>query len=140
MPNHLAALGFSQLAKLNKFNVRRNSIAMIYSKNLSEISKKIIPPHKPNFCTHSYQMYTILVNTKYRNSFLKYLIKFGIGASIHFVPPLHQQKYLQKYNKYKLINTEILSKKIITLPMSHYMTMKQANYVIKISKKWINKL
>ena len=49
-----------------------------------------------------------------------------------------------KKNYYKaasdVINTEILSKKIITLPMSHYMTMKQANYVIKISKKWINKL
>ncbi len=140
MPNHLAALGIIQLNQIKKFNSTRNKIAKKYNNFFSKYSNLFkVQKVLKNF-THSYQMYTILVNTKYRNSFLKYLIKFGIGASIHFVPPLHQQKYLQKYNKYKLINTEILSKKIITLPMSHYMTMKQANYVIKISKKWINKL
>ena len=140
LPNHLAALGISQLNSLTSFNKKRLSIAKKYNNFFSKYSNLFkVQKVLKNF-THSYQMYTILVNTKYRNSFLKYLIKFGIGASIHFVPPLHQQKYLQKYNKYKLINTEILSKKIITLPMSHYMTMKQANYVIKISKKWINKL
>lgn len=62
-------------------------------------------------------MYTFLVNSKYRNSLLYFLKSNNIEASAHFDPPLHRQKYLKKYSKEKLKNTDDLSKKIITLPM-----------------------
>ena len=125
MPNHLAALGYSQLIKLNKFNINRNKIAKIYNKNLTKISKKIIPPYTPDYCTHSYQMYTVRVPQKLRNRLIYFLNKNNIEASAHFDPPLHKQRYLKKFNKYKLPNTDKLCKEIVTLPIYPDMTKKK---------------
>ena len=47
-------------------------------------------------------MYTLRVKKNLRNSFLNYLNKNDIEASVHFFPPLHKQKYLSKFNKNKL--------------------------------------
>ena len=38
-------------------------------------------------------MYTVLVKNNKRNKLLYFLKKKGIGASAHFDPPLHRQKY-----------------------------------------------
>ena len=140
MPNHLAALGISQLNKINKFNSVRNKIAKKYNNFFSKYPKLFTTQIIPKNFTHSYQMYSILVNRNFRDSFLKHLMKFEIEASIHFMPPLHKQKYLSKFNNKKLINTEILMKNIISLPMSQHLTQNHVNYVIKVSKFWINKL
>ena len=79
-------------------------------------------------------MYTFLINDKYRNKLLYYLKSKDIEASAHFDPPLHKQKYLKKYSREILKNTDILSKKIISLPI--YPDLKD-NHITKI-KKTIN--
>ena len=45
---------------------------------------------------HVYQMYTVQIAKNLRNSFVDYLNKRGIGASVHFDPPLHKQKIYSK--------------------------------------------
>ncbi len=136
MPNHLAALGYSQLKKINKLNKARNKIANLYNFELSKISNKIQIPHIPQGHSHSYQMYTITVGTKVRDKLLNFLKKNNVEASAHFDPPLHQQKYLKKYKKIKLPVTEKLSKEIITLPIFPDMTKKEVFYVIKIINRF----
>ena len=86
-------------------------------------------------------MYSITCNSKYRNNLVEYLNSQGIGASVHFDPPLHRQAYLKKYcrKKDKLKNTEELSKSIITLPMYPDLKMNEINYVLKIIHKWYKK-
>jgi dTDP-4-amino-4,6-dideoxygalactose transaminase len=74
-------------------------------------------------------MYTITVEAKLRNKLLNFLKKNNIEASAHFDPPLHLQKYLKKYNKKKLTETEKLSKQIVTLPIFPDMTKKEVTYV-----------
>jgi len=137
LPNHLAALGYSQLKKIEKFNRSRNKIADLYNLELLKLSNTITIPHKPRGFTHSYQMYTITVDQKIRNKLLHFLKENGIEASAHFDPPLHAQKYLKKYFKKKLPITEKLSKEIITLPIFPDMTKKEVLYVIKTIKKFI---
>ena len=140
LPNHLAALGFSQLKKLNLFNKKRRVIAKIYDKELSIFDKFFkIQKITKNF-THSYQMYTVRVPQKYRNFFLDFMRKKSIEVSVHFDPPLHQQKYLKKYYKKKLPKTDILSKEIVTLPIFPDMTKKQVHYVIKNIKTFLSTL
>tara|TARA_B100001057_G_scaffold498055_1_gene603940 strand:- start:1384 stop:2496 length:1113 start_codon:yes stop_codon:yes gene_type:complete len=136
MPNHLAAMGYMQLKKITKFNKKRNIIANLYNSELSKISNKIKIPHVPKGFTHSYQMYTITVEAKVRNKLLNYLKKNDIGASAHFDPPLHLQKYLKKYHNKKLIETEKLSKKILTLPIFPDMSKKEVLYVTKTINKF----
>ena len=136
MPNHLAAIGFSQLKKIEKFNRARNKIAYLYNSELSNPIYKINIPYMPKGFSHSYQMYTITVSAKIRDSLLIFLKKNNIEASAHFDPPLHLQKYLKKYNKTKLPMTEKLSKEIITLPIFPDMTKKEVFYVIKMINKF----
>ena len=117
LPNHLAALGVSQLKRLNGFNKRRRIIAKKYDVFLNKFDNFFEVQKIDKNLSHSYQMYTFLVNSKYRNSLLYFLKSNNIEASAHFDPPLHRQKYLKKYSKERLKNTDDLSKKIITLPM-----------------------
>ena len=63
-----------------------------------------------------------------------------IEVSVHFDPPLHEQKYLRSFNKKKLPQTDILSKEIVTLPIFPDMTKKQVYYVISNIKKFISTL
>lgn len=140
MPNHLAALGISQLKKLNLFNKKRNLIAKSYDSFFSKFPFLFTIQKIPRGFTHSYQMYTLRIKSKFRNSFLNFLNKNKIEASVHFYPPLHKQKYLRKYVKGKLKNTEILMNEIITLPLSPNLRKKQIDYVKKISLKWIKKI
>jgi len=140
MPNHLAALGIEQLNKLNFFNQRRKQIAKVYDNFFNKNSEIFIVQNIPEYFTHSYQMYTIRVKLGLRNSFLNYLNKNNIEASVHFYPPLHKQKYLKKYCKEKLINTDTLMKELITLPMSPFLTNKHIQYIFKISKKWLKEI
>ena len=140
LPNHLAALGVSQLKKLSHFNKKRRSIAKIYDKELSKFNNFIILQKIPKNFTHSYQMYTIRVPKKYRSNFLNFMRKKKIEVSVHFDPPLHRQKYLRFFNKKKLPQTDILSKEIVTLPIFPDMTKKQVSYVIANIKKYIAKI
>ena len=140
LPNHLAALGYSQLKKLNLFNKKRNKIAKIYDKELKQLNKFFIVQTIPKYCTHSYQMYTTRVPRKYRSKFLNFMRNYKIEVSAHFDPPLHQQKYLRKFYKKKLPKTDILSKEIVTLPIYPDMKREEVYYVIKTIKKFISKL
>ena len=139
MPNPLAALGFLQLKKISKMNKKRNTLANYYNKKLSQFDFIKTPIcHKDVY--HSYQMYTVRVPKKYRTNFLDFMRRKNIEVSVHFDPPLHEQKYLKSYYKKKLPKTDILSKEIVTLPIFPDMKKKQVNYVISNIKKFISTL
>jgi len=138
MPNHLAALGISQLKKLKKFNKIRRKIARSYDKFLNKFPNAFTIQRINKNLTHSYQMYTVLVDKRKRNNFLYFLKKNGVDASVHFDPPLHQQKYLKKYTS-RLPNTEILAKELVTLPIYPNLHKKNINKIFKIIKNWYKK-
>lgn len=140
MPNHLAAIGYSQLKRIEKFNLARNKIAKLYNSELSKTHIKINTPYVPKGFTHSYQMYTITVDVKVRDKLLYYLRKNKIEASAHFDPPLHLQKYLKKYYTKKLPVTEKLSKEIITLPIFPDMTKNEVLYIVKVINNFAKKI
>ena len=136
LPNHLAVLGNTQLKKLKQFNFKRNHIANLFKKNLKKLNDLIIVPSTPKNYTHVFQMYTVRILKGFRNDFVEFLNKYGIEASVHFDPPLHQQKIYQKYKKGNLKNTNLLSKQIATLPIYPDLKISEVNYIIKIIKKW----
>ena len=84
-------------------------------------------------------MYSFIIKPSKRNNFLYYLKKNGIEASVHFDPPLHHQKYLKKYKKDKLPNTEILAKSLVTLPMYPDLKKNEINRLFKTIINWYKK-
>jgi dTDP-4-amino-4,6-dideoxygalactose transaminase len=137
MPNHLAALGVSQLRKLKKFNSERQLIAKKYNNFFQNYPNVFKTQTLDKRFFHSYQMYSVLVKKELRDNLIKYLIKNKIEASCHFDPPLHKQKYLNKYNRFKLKNTEYLSKTIVTLPIYPGLKVSELNYMFIKIKKWL---
>ena len=96
----------------------------------------ILFPIKLAVNQNSLQMFPIfLKNNKIRNDLIIYLNSKNIGASVHFDPPVHKQGAF-KYMNVSLKNTEEISSKIATLPISSKQTKSQTMFVINTIKKF----
>jgi perosamine synthetase len=122
MPNPLAALGYTQIRKLPELNRRRVEIARLYGDALAQLP--VMTPVVAEDVTHVYQMYTLEVDEKIRNQVVHKLREAGIGASVHFDPPVHLQPAYtaQGSREGELPITEGLCGRLVTLPMYPDMT------------------
>lgn len=118
MSNILAAIGVEQLKKLDEMNQLRRDRAARLTAALAEIPEITPPVEKPGN-THVYQMYTVRVAEGLdRDGFVRGLNQRGVGASIHFFPPVHHMKpYREGYRMDDLAVTERVIREIVTLPM-----------------------
>ena len=94
-------------------------------------SSSTLPVEAPGR-NHVYQMYTVKLKGVDRNRFLAELRAQGIGASVHFDPPVHTQPfYLEKYgsDKLDLPVTMNVSRTIVTLPIYPGMSEDDVSYV-----------
>jgi len=127
-----AALGISQIKKLDKLIKMRQEHAKFLSTELSKISQ--IRLHKaPKGYEHIYQMFTIrLPDKKTRDDLHNFLIKKQIFSKVYFYP-IHLTSFYK--NKLKterglLPITEKISEQVLTLPMYPNMTSEEKNYLI----------
>ena len=133
MPNPLAALGYMQLKRLDALNSARQALAKTYDTRLSGLAPTIKTPFTRPEATHVYQMYTIEVMDGSRNKVLQHLMANGIGASVHYDPPVHAHPYYQSLGTQKgmLPETENLASRLITLPLYPGMSSEEQEWVIK---------
>ena len=121
MPDVLAALGASQLEKINYLIEMRRNNADYFNKRLSKIDDIVLPIPADNMF-HVYQMYTIRVKEgrKRRDALMKHLEKNGIMTKIYFSPVIHRTQFYTNrfgYKKGDFPITERLSESVLTLPM-----------------------
>ena len=139
LSNILAAIGVEQLKKLPEMNQKRRKLAAKLTELLSDIPEVKPPVEKPEN-KHVYQMYTIrVINELDRDAFVRGLNAKGIGASIHFYPPVHHmQPYLgNRFNRDDLSVTEKVINEIVTLPMYPQMTEDDLSYVVDMIRETI---
>ncbi|MEM3008117.1 MAG: DegT/DnrJ/EryC1/StrS family aminotransferase [Candidatus Nitrosotenuis sp.] len=127
-----AALGISQIRKLNKIIKMRQDNAKYLSSRLSR-HPEITVPTSPNGFEHIYQMYTIrLPDKKLRDSLHQYLSRKRIFSKVYFTPihltTFYQQKFGMK--KSSLPVTERVSEQVLTLPMYPNMNNEEKDYLI----------
>ena len=135
MSNLLAALGYHQLQRLAELNAKRQAIAQRYNEafTLLETQGVLKRPAVAEGCTHVYQMYTIQVSPQRRDEMLRSLRAEGVGASVHFAPPVHQQPFYQQYLKGQALDlpvTERLASSLMTLPIYPDMSEEDQNHVV----------
>jgi len=126
----LAALGLSQLKKVDKLIERRRKNAEYLNQRLKNIGK-IQVPGAPRDYFHVYQMYTIRVEEKVRNSLAEFLSEKGINTKVYF-DPAHKFSIFRKHKNLgiHLAKTEKISSQVLTLPMYPHMTKNELNYIV----------
>ena len=128
-----AALGISQLKRLNFFLKKRRNIANIYNQNLN--NKNLILPIEKKYAKSSFHLYVVLVNNvkkKLRNDLIRYLKKNKIFTNIHY-KPIHLQPYFKKFGfkKEDFKNAEEYYEKAISLPIHPNLKKKEVMMIIR---------
>ena len=121
-----AAIGISQLKKLNKTNSIRKKIAKRYDNEIEILSK--IP--FSNDC--SYHLYWIQVNN--RNSFMKQMKNSGIETGIHY-KPIHKMSYYGGKTIKNLATTEKISNEIVSIPIHPNLKENEMDFIIRSINK-----
>jgi UDP-4-amino-4,6-dideoxy-N-acetyl-beta-L-altrosamine transaminase len=132
MTDFQAALGISQLKKLDMFMGKRNDLVLKYNELLGDFDDITIPSVKDNV-KHAWHLYTILLNESIsRDEFFKFMRRANIGVNLHYIPVYRHSYYLENFGFYHgdFPVTEDIFKRIITLPLFPKMTEQQVEYVI----------
>ena len=132
MSSITAALGISQLNKLDKIIKMRQENANYISSRLSHY-KQIKVPHSLSERSHIYQMYTIrLQDKKLRDDLHDFLIKKQIFSKIYFQPIHLMEFYKKKTGPFSnsLPTTESVSEQVLTLPLYPNMSSEEKQYLL----------
>ncbi len=131
MSSITAALGISQISKLDKIVKMRQNNAEYISNFLSKFPEIITPSSKEG-SEHIYQMYTIRLSSKeIRDKLHDFLTKKSIFSKIYFSPihltDFYRNKFGMKENSLPI--TEMISQQILTLPLYPNMTSEEKKYL-----------
>ena len=130
-----AALGISQLKRINKFLIKRSQISSIYKKKLKELPIKF-QANKANIFSAKH-LFIILVDKKIHLELFKYLRKKKILVNIHYMPIfLHPYFKSKKFKIKKFANSMSYYKSAISLPIHYNLKRKQQLYVINKIKNF----
>jgi len=133
-----AALGVSQLKKLDMFIDKRNELALRYRELLGNIDGVTLPVIKDNI-SHAWHLYTILLDESIdRDEFFKYMRSANIGVNLHYIPVYKHSYYVENFgfDSEEFPVTEDVFKRIITLPLYPKMELKQLEYVVEKIKEY----
>jgi UDP-4-amino-4-deoxy-L-arabinose-oxoglutarate aminotransferase len=140
-----AALGVTQLARIEQFNRRRAELACIYHERLAQIDE-IIPLCEPPYpIKHAWHLFIVRLDTDKarlsRDDFMRELKLRNIGTGLHF-RAVHLQKYYKEsmaMRRGMLPNTEWNSDRICSLPLFPDMMEDDVDDVVNAIKTVLQK-
>ena len=130
-----AALGISQMERLDNFIKERHKIAKMYDK-VFKSSETITTPYQSPKSYSSFHLYIIRINQEEgenRKTVFERLRNNGINVNIHYIP-VYKHSYYQQFNYDSLPNAEKYYSEAISLPIFPGLTEKQFNFIIDTLK------
>ena len=130
-----AALGVSQLKRLDDYVSRRHELSTRYNELLKGFP--LVIPYQYSDGYSAFHLYIIrLKNRNKHKQVFDYLRKSGIGVNLHYIP-VHTQPYYQQtgVNFTDLEQAEQYYKDAISLPLYPTMTDQQQDVVISSLRK-----
>jgi perosamine synthetase len=131
MSHLLATLGVEQMKRLDELNAGRQRVAARYLEELAGLDGLELPVCAEGR-THVWQMFTVLVRDVDRSELLRKLRSVGVGASVHFDPPVHRQPRYQdaRIGPGGLAHTEWVAEHIVTLPIDPALSDADVEHVV----------
>ena len=131
MTDMQAALGLSQLRRLDGYIARRHNIANRYNELLSDFPLIIPYQHSDNYSAFHLYIIRLKDNKKHKQIF-EHLRKENIGVNLHYIPVHTQPYYRQMDIEFTdLEQSESYYKDAISLPLYPAMTEQQQDFVIE---------
>ena len=131
MSSITAALGLSQLEKVEKIISMRREVASKYNDALSNLSGLQTPMEKPG-CRNVYQLYSVLFDShESRDRTQKTLADKGVMSKVYF-DPIYNTQFYKSFGKVSLPVTEDISRRVLTLPLYPGMSDEDISYVVTI--------
>ena len=133
-----AVVGNWLIPKSNSIASQRIKNANYYDQNLSKIKQIKVPPRLKNFKI-VYHLYIVFAEK--RDELLKYCLKKGIEAKIHYPVPMYRQPAMKFLNHKKgdFPISDKHAKSIISFPCDQHLSKKEMDYVIKTVKEFYEK-
>ncbi|RJE47614.1 UDP-4-amino-4,6-dideoxy-N-acetyl-beta-L-altrosamine transaminase [Dehalobacter sp. MCB1] len=140
-----AAMGMTQLAKLESMQARREVIWQRYNAAFSKLPEIEVPTDF-TYARHARHLYMIRLNldklTVDRAAFIELLKEENIGTSVHYIPLPYHPYYRDTFG-YKpgdFPKTEALYERIISLPLYPRMSDTDVQDVIEAVQRVIEKI
>ncbi len=137
-----AAMGASQMTRLDELLSKREQVAAWYESRLSEIAGIEVPYTVPDTTRMSWFVYVIRFDKKInRDDIAKRLDARGIPVRPYFMP-IHLQPYIANqfgYREGDFPVTEDLGRRGLAIPFSGVMTEEQVDYVCNVIREEVQK-
>ena len=133
-----AALGVSQMNRLNEFITKRHILQERYDSLLGSLP--IIKPYQDKDSYSALHLYSIQIDldkaNKNRQQVFNELREGGIGVNVHYIP-IHIQPYYRQFG-FKdgdFPISESYYNRALTIPLFHFMTFNQQDQIVSILRK-----
>lgn len=129
-----AALGLSQLSRIDTFISKRHSLADVYNKQLAKLP--ITLPYQSENVISAYHLYPIQIQDNPKGERRKFVFdalrKSGIGVNVHYIP-VHTQPFYRNlgFKRGDFPHSESYYQNVISLPLYFDLTDTDQQYVIK---------
>ncbi len=126
-----AALGVSQMSRLDEFVARRHELAQRYNRLLSNLPVTLPQQHSEGYS--AFHLYVIRVDSHIRRRVFDSFRTANIGVNVHYIP-VHTQPYYQQmgFTEGMFPNAENYYAEAISLPMFSGMTNEQQDRVVEV--------
>jgi len=134
-----AALGLSQLRKVDRWTAARNRLATRYDEALLHIAD-VEPLAKRPECLHSHHLY--IVQLPFRSQVFAFMREANIGVNVHYFP-IHLQPYYQQHYGTRPGDcpvAETAYEQILSLPLFATMVPDDVDRVVQCLKQTLLQL
>jgi len=121
-----AAIGISQLDRLDQYIIQRKEISDLYNKKFMALPIKPLETklHRQSSC----HLYVIKVTAGYRSYIYNELRESGVGVNVHYIPLYRQPYHKRKFDVFT--GSEEYFKEAISLPIFPSMHYDEINMVV----------